>query len=90
MQIKKMLIEIDNNIGVYEVYKTLTVRDAIVFSHISWYKITDKTIKNCWNNSPLFQNVDIMPDSPEKTGVLELQYLLDELPGNINFVLKII
>ncbi|KAF7687121.1 Tigger transposable element-derived protein 6 [Cucumispora dikerogammari] len=59
-QLKKIVISLDKNISAGELYKSINIKDAIIYTKWAWDDVTSTTIKNCWNKVGYnFYNVDV-------------------------------
>ncbi|KAF7670509.1 Tigger transposable element-derived protein 6 [Cucumispora dikerogammari] len=46
-QMKKIVMCLDKNISVGELYKSINIKDAIIYIKLAWDDVTSTTIKNC-------------------------------------------
>ncbi|KAF7685585.1 hypothetical protein CDIK_3668 [Cucumispora dikerogammari] len=57
---KKIVMSLDKNIGAGELYKSIDIKDAIIYTKWAWDDVTSTTIKNCWNKAEYnFDNVSV-------------------------------
>ncbi|KAF7699484.1 Tigger transposable element-derived protein 6 [Cucumispora dikerogammari] len=50
-QMKKIVMSLDKNISAGESYKSINIKDAIIYTKCAWDDVTSTTIKNCWNKA---------------------------------------
>lgn len=49
----KIISSINSGKTPLQAYKTISIKDAAIFSYLAWQKVTPQTIVNCWRKSPL-------------------------------------
>ncbi|KAF7685143.1 hypothetical protein CDIK_4108, partial [Cucumispora dikerogammari] len=53
-------MSLDKNISAGELYKSINIKDAIIYIKWAWSDVTSTTIKNCWNKAGYnIDNVDV-------------------------------
>ncbi|KAF7688384.1 hypothetical protein CDIK_2929 [Cucumispora dikerogammari] len=57
---KRIVMSLDKNISAGELYKSINIKDVIIYTKQAWDDVTSTIIKNCWNKAGYnFDNVDV-------------------------------
>ncbi len=75
---------IENGVDVFEAYKKLSVKDALLFAKFAWDEISNSTIFNCFKKACWINSEKVFEKENESNQ--EDLYVINENPSNTDTI----